>query len=94
MVSFVIIAGGNAYAVETPDDGEDYGYGRTWFTTEQQYVIFDIKSCKDAHIMLTAVPGDYKAEDVYEVVLGANSNTEIHVRRGYRVMIYHFFSLL
>ena len=72
--------------METPDDGLDYGYGRTWFTTEQQYVIFDVKACKDAHIMLTAVPGDYKAEDSYEIVLGGNQNTELYVRRGYGVI--------
>ena len=78
---------GNFYGVETPDDGTDYGYGRTWLTTELQTLQFTVKACHDAHIMLTAVPGDYHADDAYEVVLGGNSNKETYIRRGYKVTV-------
>ena len=81
---------GNGYAVETPDDGQEYGFGRTWLSTEREVLQFSVKACSDAHVMLTAVPGDYTADDAYEIVFGANSNKETYIRRGYKV---HFDGL-
>ena len=71
--------------METPDDGVDYIYGRTWFTPITETLTFALKACHDGHILLTAIPGYYQADDAYEIILGGNTNTETYIRRGYKV---------
>ena len=47
--------------------------------TRADYVLFDVNMCSGAHIGLTPGPGVYD-QDMYEIVIGANSNTQSFVR--------------
>ena len=49
--------------------------------TQLRYeAVFKVKACNDAHISLSAITATPGVHDVYEVVLGAGSNTWSTIR--------------
>ena len=61
----------------TPSDG-NYRHG--WISVKDQtFLTLEVRSCLDARIALSAIPGNWD-EQTYEVVLGATNNTKSIIR--------------
>ena len=69
---------GDVYTVFTE---ANYGYNYTWLLPMYNYITFKVKSCKDAHILLSTAFQDLSS-NAYEIVLGGSENTISAIRRG------------
>jgi len=58
----------------------DYRYDYAWFQPASNYLEFKVRSCNDAHILLTTSLFD--ETDGYEIVVGGYGNTASDIRRG------------
>ena len=64
---------GNTMTLHTPDT---LTYEHLWMdTVNTTFVTFQVQSCMNVRIALSAVKGDTSV-DTYEVILGANINTQ------------------
>lgn len=51
------------------------------FTTKRLHFAFYVKACQEARILLGLTPR-VKDQDVYEIVIGAEDNTQSEIRRS------------
>ena len=49
---------------------------------KKDFVTFRVRTCSDAHLLLSRAIGETGENSAYEVVFGASSNTALYVRRG------------
>ena len=44
----------------------EYAYGSNWLTTSNRFFPFQLKACRQAHVMLASIPGN-DTHRIYEV---------------------------
>ena len=57
-------------------------YDTVWIGTEMKHFIFQVKTCKDAHITLPEAPWAPENSRFYLVIFGSWGNTRTELRRG------------
>ena len=66
-----------------------YKYGTFWLSVQgQDYAVFTVRTKNDAHIGLSEHPGVFN-RNMYEIVIGAYSNTACDIRIGKQGEIKH-----
>ena len=75
----VFSVSGNTYSVFTE---LDYRYSYAWFQPIYSYFTFKVRTCDNAHILLSTAINDLSPASSYEIVIGAYQNTMSDIRRG------------
>lgn len=83
-----MIISDNVYELQTPDDGQDYKYVYNLITTSSHTLIFWVKACNDAHILLQSIPGSM-TDQAFEIVIGGWGNTRSVLRDKKGVYTLH-----
>jgi hypothetical protein len=74
----VFLFAGNIYTIYTDND---YRYNYGWILPVYNYLAFKVRTCNDAHVLLSSSV-DLTATVSYEVVLGGYDNLYSDIRRG------------
>lgn len=70
---------GNTYSIFTQSS---FQYNYTWIQPYNNYLTFKVRTCNDAHILLSNTLLDTSETNSYEIVFGAFENTRTVIRQG------------
>ena len=59
-----------------------HGYDLAWMDVMKNFLLFRVRACNDAHLLISKEIGETDEMSAYEVVIGGASNTVLYIRKG------------
>ena len=69
------------YLVYLPAE-EKRTMNHTWFTVDRTSIVFEVKACADASLVMASVPFVVSSQ-VYEIVIGRKNNTGCNIKTNF-----------